>query len=145
MVKYLEVNSGLMVIQYAAVALASENKILSHPASVDSITSCENQEDFVSMGTTAARTARDIVSNSRRIIATELLAACQALDFVLDKGSLGEGTKTAHEEFRKSVKFIENDKDIEMYDELEKATDLLVKGDFLKAVEKKVRLDIQFN
>ena len=66
-----------MITQYACASLASENKILSHPASVDSIPSCENQEDFVSMGTTAARKAAEILKNSRRIVATEIMAACQ--------------------------------------------------------------------
>ena len=68
-----------MITQYACASLASENKILAHPASVDSIPSCENQEDFVSMGTTAARKAAEIPKNSRRIV-TEIMAACQALD-----------------------------------------------------------------
>lgn len=144
LVKHPGLNSGFMITQYAAASLASENKILSHPASVDSIPSCENQEDFVSMGTTAARKALEIVKNSRRIVATEIMAACQALDFRLENGDLGKGTKAAYETFRKSVDFIELDKEIEMYDELEKATALLIDGSLLEAVEKEVELDIQF-
>lgn len=144
LVKHPGLNSGFMITQYAAASLASENKILSHPASVDSIPSCENQEDFVSMGTTAARKALEIVKNSRRIVATEIMAACQALDFRLENGDLGKGTKVAYETFRKSVDFIELDKEIEMYDELEKATALLIDGSLLEAVEKEVELDIQF-
>lgn len=144
LVKHPGVNSGFMITQYAAASLASENKILAHPASVDSITSCENQEDFVSMGTTAARTARDIVNNSRRIVATEMMAACQAINFVLDRGELGVGTQIAYDFFRQHVNFLEHDKDIEMYDELEKATDVLIKGDLLRSVEQEVVLDIQF-
>lgn len=143
LVKYPGVNSGFMITQYAAASLASENKLLSHPASVDSITSCENQEDFVSMGTTAARTARDIVSNSRRIVATELMAACQGINFVKDRGDMGVGTQIAYDFFRQHVNFLEHDKDIEMYDELEKATEVLIKGDLLRAVEERVTLDIQ--
>jgi len=73
-------NSGYMITQYACAALVSENKILAHPASVDSIPSSANQEDLVSMGTIAARTARDILVNSVRVLATELMAACQAID-----------------------------------------------------------------
>lgn len=145
LVKHPGVNSGFMITQYAAASLASENKILSHPASVDSITSCENQEDFVSMGTTAARTARDITKNSRRIVATEMMAACQAIDFIKDHGVLGKGTQVAYDVFRKYVKFIDLDKDIEMYDELEKATDVLINGELLKAVEEVVDLDIEFD
>lgn len=145
LVKHPGVNSGFMITQYAAASLASENKILAHPASVDSIPSCENQEDFVSMGTTAARKARDIMKNSRRIVATEIMAACQALDFIQDRGHMGKGTQVAYKEFRKHVSFIENDKDIEMYDELEKATATLVSGDLLKAVEAEVPLEIQYD
>jgi histidine ammonia-lyase len=147
LVKHPGLNSGFMITQYAAASLASENKILSHPASVDSIPSCENQEDFVSMGTTAARKARDIVGNSRRILATEFMAACQAIDFRLEERnfSLGKGTQIAYDKFREAIKLIENDKDIEMYDELEKATQVLIDGELLQAVEQEVTLDIQFS
>ncbi|MFZ3110579.1 MAG: histidine ammonia-lyase [Rectinemataceae bacterium] len=74
------INSGFMIVQYAAAALVSENKVLAHPASVDSIPSSANQEDHVSMGTIAARKAASIVENAQRVIAMELAAACQALD-----------------------------------------------------------------
>jgi histidine ammonia-lyase len=73
--------SGLMLAQVAAAALASENKSLAHPASVDSIPTSANKEDHVSMGVTAARKAADVVANVRRILAIELVAACQALEF----------------------------------------------------------------
>ncbi|WBW49668.1 histidine ammonia-lyase [Peptoniphilus equinus] len=138
------VNSGFMITQYAAAALASENKILAHPASVDSIPSCENQEDFVSMGTIAARKARDIVANSRRIVATEIMAAVQAIDFRKDEGlKLGVGTQAAYDLVRSTVDFISEDKDIEIYDELEKMTKILVDESLVEAVEAKVGLDIQ--
>ena len=74
------INSGFMIVQYAAAALVSENKSLAHPASVDSIPSSANQEDHVSMGTIAARKAATIVENAQRVAAMELAAACQALD-----------------------------------------------------------------
>ncbi len=74
-------NSGFMVAQYTAAALVSENKILSHPASVDSITSSANQEDHVSMGAIAGTHARTILKNTSNVIAIELLCAAQALDF----------------------------------------------------------------
>ncbi|MGY3779627.1 histidine ammonia-lyase [Isobaculum melis] len=146
LVKHPGLNSGFMITQYAAASLASENKILSHPASVDSIPSCENQEDFVSMGTTAARKARDIVGNSRRIVATELMAACQAIEFHLEakKGVLGKGTQIAYDKFREKVNVLEHDKEIEIYDELEKATQVLMDGELLAAVEKEVGLTIQY-
>lgn len=71
--------SGLMITQYVAAALVSENKVLAHPASVDSIPSSANQEDHVSMGTIAARQTREIVQNALRVVAIELICASQAL------------------------------------------------------------------
>jgi len=73
-------HSGFMIVQYSAAALVSENKVLAHPASVDSISSSNNQEDHVSMGTIAARKAMEILKNTRNVIAMELLTAAQAVD-----------------------------------------------------------------
>jgi len=73
-------NSGFMLVQYTAAALVSENKLLASPASVDSIPSSAGQEDHVSMGTIAARKARDIAANTARVVAAELLTAAQAVD-----------------------------------------------------------------
>jgi histidine ammonia-lyase len=73
-------NSGMMMLQYTAAALASENKVLVHPASADSIPTSANQEDHVSMGATAAHHARDVLDNVERILALELLVGAQALD-----------------------------------------------------------------
>ncbi len=75
-------NSGLMIVQVAAASLVSENKILSHPASVDSIPTSADKEDHVSMGTIAARKFRQITGNAENIVAMEFLAACQALDLL---------------------------------------------------------------
>ena len=80
------VNSGFMIVQYSAAALVSENKVLAHPASVDSIPSSANQEDHVSMGTIAARKAREIMMNVRKVLAMEILGACQAIDLRGNKG-----------------------------------------------------------
>ena len=74
------IESGLMIAQYTAASLASENKILASPASVDSIPSSANQEDHVSMGTTAARKFARVVAQTRQVVAIELLAGAQALD-----------------------------------------------------------------
>ncbi len=74
-------NSGFMMPQVTAAALVSENKVLAHPASVDSITTSGNKEDFVSMGMTAALKLQRIVCNTRNVMAIEALAAAQALDF----------------------------------------------------------------
>ncbi|HEY3119030.1 MAG TPA: histidine ammonia-lyase [Vicinamibacteria bacterium] len=76
------VQSGLMIAQVVAAALVSENKCLAHPASVDSIPTSANKEDHVSMGSIAARKAAAVVSNTRRILAVEAIAACQALEFL---------------------------------------------------------------
>jgi histidine ammonia-lyase len=91
-------NSGLMLTQYTAAALVSENKTLAHPASVDSIPSSANREDHVSMSTLAARKAAQIVTNARRVLALELLCASQALSLRLAHmpgARPGEGTAHA--------------------------------------------------
>lgn len=144
LVKHPGLNSGFMITQYACAALASENKVLAHPASVDSIPSCENQEDFVSMGTIAARKAAEILANARRIVATEIMAACQAIDLKAESGKLGRGTQIAYDQFRQAVKLIEFDKDIEIYDELNKASQVIEDPAFLAAIEAAVDLDIQY-
>jgi len=79
-------NSGFMLAQVTAAALVSENKILSHPASVDSIPTSANKEDHVSMGPIAARKAASVMVNTRRVLAIEMLAAAQALDFLAPCG-----------------------------------------------------------
>jgi histidine ammonia-lyase len=76
-------NSGLMIVQYTAAALASENKVLAHPSSADSIPTSANQEDHVSMGAGSARHARTVLANVERILAIELLCAAQALELRL--------------------------------------------------------------
>jgi histidine ammonia-lyase len=73
-------DSGLMIVQYTAAALASENKVLAHPASVDSVPTSANQEDHVSMGPIAARHARTVLEHVERIVAIELLVGAEALD-----------------------------------------------------------------
>jgi histidine ammonia-lyase len=81
LVRHGGVNSGFMIPQVTAAALASENKSLAHPASVDSLPTSANQEDHVSMATFAARRLSDMAANSAGIVAIELLAACQGIDF----------------------------------------------------------------
>lgn len=95
-------HSGLMIPQYVAASLVSENKVLAHPASVDSIPSSANQEDHVSMGTTAARKARQILLNVTRVLAIEVLCAAQALEFS-DAQGLGGGTRAAYQAVRAEV------------------------------------------
>ncbi len=90
-------NSGFMLAQVTAAALVSENKVWSHPASVDSITTSGNKEDFVSMGMTAANKLLRVVTNTRNVLAIEALAAAQALDFLapLKPGKLGQRAHSA--------------------------------------------------
>jgi len=106
-------NSGFMLTQYTAAALASENKALAHPASSDTIPSSANIEDHVSMGTIAARQARRIATNVEHILALELFAAAQGIDFrrkVLGSDAqLGQGTVPVYALIRELVPFLEHD------------------------------------
>lgn len=101
-------NSGYMITQYTAASLVSENKILAHPASVDSIPTSANQEDHVSMGTTAARKARNILENVQYVMAIELLCALQGID--LRGGTPGKGTKIAHQVARMRIPKLKEDR-----------------------------------
>ncbi len=109
-------NSGFMIIQYTAASMASENKVLAHPASVDSIPSSANQEDFVSMGTTAARKVGSILENTRSVLAYELLTACQAIDLRRKEGKYEPGLAPAGEavyaQVREKVDFMPIDREI---------------------------------
>lgn len=101
--------SGAMIMQYAAASLVSENKTLAHPASVDSIPSSANQEDHVSMGTIASRHGYQILENVRRVLSIEAIIALQAVEL---KGvaQLSPPTKDKYEEFRKVVPSITEDR-----------------------------------
>lgn len=102
------INSGFMIVQYSAASLVSENKVLAHPSSVDSIPSSANQEDHVSMGTIGARKARTILNNTRHVIAMELFTAAQALD-LRGFDHLGETTEKAYHFIRNLIPFIDLD------------------------------------
>ncbi|WP_048600547.1 histidine ammonia-lyase [Rubeoparvulum massiliense] len=101
-------HSGLMIPQYVAAALVAENKLLASPATVDSIPSSANQEDHVSMGTTAARKLYRLLDNLWHILAIEYLVACQAIDF--QTGQLGKGSSRAYEQLRAQIPFVEKDR-----------------------------------
>jgi histidine ammonia-lyase len=106
-------NSGLMVAQYTAAALVSDNKTLAHPDSVDSIPSSANQEDHVSMGANGARHCREIVDNVRFVIAIELLAAAQAVDLRDDgPARLAPATAAVHARIRERVPFVDADREL---------------------------------
>ena len=112
-------NSGFMIVQYTAAALATENKILSHPASVDTIPSSANVEDHVSMGVTSALKLRQIAENLEQILALELFCAAQGIDFrkkqIGAEKSLGKGTNKAYNLIRRQVPFIEKDSYMKNY------------------------------
>lgn len=130
--------SGFMIAQYAAAALVSENKVLAHPASVDSIPSSANQEDHVSMGAIAARKGRDIVDNTARVLAIELAAAAQGIDLGCPVGEkeLGRGARVAYELVRREVTTLTEDR--VMYTDFEKILKLVKSGEIVDAVEKAV-------
>lgn len=109
-------NSGFMMVQYTSAALASENKSLAHPASVDTIPTSANVEDHVSMGPIAARHARAIIANTARILALEALMSAQALDFRLratPHPRMGLGTRAAYDLIRQHVPFLHKDEDFQ--------------------------------
>jgi histidine ammonia-lyase len=122
--EYGGLNSGLMILQYASAALASENKVLSHPASVDSIPTSGSQEDHVSMGAIAARKASQVVDNVSWVIAGEILAAAQALDFATH--SLGKGSRAALQAVREVAPHWNEDR--VLYQDLNRVHDLLQSG-----------------
>jgi histidine ammonia-lyase len=101
----------MMLFQYAAAALVSENKVLVHPASADSIPTSANQEDHVSMGAIAARHARDVLRNAERVLALETLCAAQGLDFRASVGRPGHGVAAAHALVRERIAHLDSDRD----------------------------------
>lgn len=127
--------SGFMIVQYSAAALVSENKVLAHPASVDSIPSSAGQEDHVSMGTIAARKAGEIAKNVRRVLAMELMVACQGIDMRGNKG-LGKGTQAAYDLVRKQVATLDNDR--ELYGDINYCEEIITNGSLIKAVEEAI-------
>jgi len=124
-------NSGFMITQYTAAALAAENKVLSHPASVDCIPTSANIEDHVSMGLTAALKLRQVVDNVAYILATELMAAAQGIDFRREEmeadAQLGQGTAPVYAMIREQVPFIE--KDSVLHDYLAAIKAMIVSGE----------------
>ena len=125
-------NSGFMILQVTAAALASENKTLSHPASVDSIPTSANQEDHVSMGVTAARKTNEVVENLAYILAIELLAAAQAIEFRKPLQS-SPALEAVHALLRQRVSVYERDR--EHSRDIAAARALILSGEILRAAE----------
>ena len=124
------------ILADTAAALAAENKVLAHPASVDTIPTSANVEDHVSMGNTAALKARQILDNVERILAVELFAAAQGVDFRRKvhgkRARLGAGTDPVYRLIRLQVPFIEAD--TVMYPHIEAVRSLIVTGQIDSAV-----------
>jgi histidine ammonia-lyase len=128
-------NSGFMIAQYTAAALVSENKVLAHPASVDSIPTSANKEDHVSMGTIAARKCREIAANTANVIAIELLCAAQGLDLFTNLKP-GEGTRAAYQAIRKAISHLDADRFLAA--DIAAMRELMRNGEILRAVEETV-------
>jgi len=126
-------NSGFMIAQYTAAALVSENKVLSHPACVDSIPTSANKEDHVSMGTISARKCMEVVKNTEKVIAIELLCGAQAMDLFTNIKP-GEGTLMAYKAIRDAIPHL--DKDRVLSKDIEAMMHLMRSGKIIEEVEK---------
>jgi histidine ammonia-lyase len=124
-------NSGFMMPQVVAASLVSENKVLAHPASVDSITTSGNKEDYVSMGMTAALKLKKIVENTRNVMAIEAMAAAQALDFLAPLKTSRRG-QAAHAAIRSVCATM--DKDRVMYQDFARIAELIASGKVAEAL-----------
>ena len=127
-------NSGFMIAQYSAAALSSENKVLSHPSSVDTIPTSANQEDHVSMGANAALHARKLLENVESIVAIELLCSAQALEYADEKPS--EASTIAKSVIRKYVDPLKEDRPV--YRDIEKIKELIKSGEITSEIENKI-------
>jgi histidine ammonia-lyase len=128
-------NSGFMLAQYTAASLVSENKVLCHPACVDSIPTSANKEDHVSMGTISARKCREIIKNTEYVIAIELLCGAQAMDLFTNMKP-GDGTLAAYNVIRGTVSHLDNDRVLSK--DIEAVKSLMRSGKIIEAVEGKV-------
>lgn len=128
-------NSGMMIVQVASASLVSENKVLSHPASVDSIPTSADKEDHVSMGVTAARKARQILINLRNVLAMELLCASQGIDLLRPLKS-SKGIEAAQDCIREVVPPIDQDRIF--HHDITAISELIFSGKILNAVEKEI-------
>ncbi len=126
-------HSGFMMAQVTAAALVSENKILAHPASVDTIPTSANKEDHVSMGVTAALKLQQIVQNASNVVAIELLCAAQALDLILPLQTSGALVEAYHC-IRSQAATLEKDR--VLADDIQKISSLIEKNDLIDRVEK---------
>ena len=117
--------------QVTAAALVSENKVLAHPASVDSITTSGNKEDFVSMGMTAATKLKRVVENTRNTLAIEAMAAAQAIDFLAPLKT-SKSLQKAHGAIRAVCATMEKDR--VMYQDFARIAEMIAKGKLAEVV-----------
>ena len=138
LVKNNGLNSGFMIAQYTAAALVSENKVLAHPACVDSIPTSANKEDHVSMGTIAIRQCREILDNVEHVLAVEMLCAAQAYDLLNEEKKMagGKGTRVAYQVIRETIPYLEEDRQLSI--DIENMVGLIRSGKLIRAVEKVV-------
>lgn len=129
------INSGFMIPQYTSAALVSENKVLCHPASVDSIPTSLGQEDHVSMGSIGALKLLEVYQNVEQVLAIELFTAAQALDFRKPLRP-GKGVEIAHEFIREAIPHADTDHYFK--DDISKAVELLQNRKMIKQVEKEL-------
>jgi histidine ammonia-lyase len=116
-------NSGFMIAQYTAASLVSENKVLSHPSSVDTIPTSGNQEDHVSMGWTSMRLLHRVIANVRTVLAVELLCSAQAIDLRAEVAPPGDAIRAVHELIRSQVPVMDVDRTV--HDQIEAVIGLL--------------------
>jgi histidine ammonia-lyase len=128
-------NSGFMIPQYVAAALVSENKVLAHPASVDSIPTSAGQEDHVSMGNASALTCWQVLANSERALSIELLAGAQGIEFLAPLEP-GEGVRAAHDFVRTLSPALDEDRPLA--DDIERVSAEVRSGELIAAVESAV-------
>ena len=126
-------NSGMMIVQYVAAGYASDNKVLAHPASADSIPTSANQEDFVPMGMAAALKARQALENAGHVVALEVLAAAQGLEF-LKPLRAGVGPRAGLAFVRSAVPPLDEDRSLA--GDANRILEWLATGQFLEAAEK---------
>jgi histidine ammonia-lyase len=135
-------NSGMMIAQYTAASMVSENKVLAHPASVDSIPTSANQEDHNSMGSISALKAWQVLRNTQTVLAIEFMVAAQGIDFsrvhpkTRKPMAAGRGVQGAHHVIRTHVKHL--DRDRVLFDDIQTSLKLVRDGSILKGVEKAV-------
>lgn len=127
--------SGMMLTQYTAGSLVCENRILSHPAATGSIPAAADQEDFVSMGMTTALKTQQIIDNAQAVLAIEMMAGAQAIDF-RQPIKPSKGAHAAYKVIRKYVQFLNEDRPL--YDDINTLKEVVESGEILEAVERTV-------